>query len=41
MKYDIGISLHTMIEEVPMRFEVVYGDEGTNIWLMVNQPFDF
>jgi hypothetical protein len=24
-----------------MRLEVASGDEGTNVWLMVNQPFDF
>lgn len=41
MKYDIGVSLRAMIEEVPMRFDVAYGEEGTNIWLMVNHPFDF
>lgn len=41
MKYDVGISLRTMIEDVPMRLEVAYGDEGTNVWFMVNQPFDF
>lgn len=41
MKYDVGISLRAMVEEVPIRLEVALGDEGTNLWLMINQPFDF
>lgn len=41
MKYDAGISLRAMVGELPIRFDVAYGSEGTNIWLMVNQPFDF
>lgn len=41
MKYDVGISLRAMVAQVPVRLDVAYGDEGTNIWLMVYQPFDF
>ncbi|MFC2073582.1 BamA/TamA family outer membrane protein, partial [Campylobacterota bacterium] len=41
MKYDIGVSLRAMIEGIPVRLEVATGDEGANVWLMVNQPFDF
>ncbi len=41
MKYDVGISLRAMVEELPVRLDVAYGDEGTNLWVMVQQPFDF
>jgi len=41
MKYDVGVSLRAMVGELPIRFDVAYGSEGTNMWLMVNQPFDF
>ena len=41
MKYDVGISLRAMAAQVPVRVDVAYGDEGTNFWVMVYQPFDF
>ena len=41
MKVDVGISLRALVAELPIRFDVAYGTEGTNMWLMVNQPFDF
>jgi len=41
MKYDAGVSLRAMVVKLPIRFDVAYGSEGTNMWLMVNQPFDF
>ncbi len=41
MKYDVGISLRAMAAQLPVRFDIAYGDEGTNFWLMVYQPFDF
>jgi len=41
MKYDVGISLRALVAKLPVRFDVAYGDEGTNVWLMINQPFDF
>jgi len=41
MKYDVGVSLRAMVVELPIRFDVAHGSEGTNMWLMVNQPFDF
>ena len=41
MKYDVGISLRAMAAEIPIRLDVAYGDEGTNFWVMVYQPFDF
>lgn len=41
MKYDAGISLRAMVEELPIRLDVARGEEGTYMWLMVQQPFDF
>ena len=41
LKYDIGISLRAMVAQLPIRFDVAYGDEGTNMWVMIQQPFDF
>jgi len=41
MKYDVGISLRALVAQLPVRFDVAYGEEGTNVWLMINQPFDF
>jgi len=41
MKYDVGLSLRTLVAQLPVRLDVAYGEEGGNIWLMVNQPFDF
>jgi hypothetical protein len=41
MKFDVGISLRAMAAQVPVRVDIAYGDEGTNFWVMVFQPFDF
>ena len=41
MKYDVGISLRTLAAQLPIRIDVAYGEEGANLWVMVNQPFDF
>lgn len=41
MKYDAGISLRALVSELPVRLDVAYGEEGTNLWLMVRHPFDF
>lgn len=41
MKYDVGISLRALVSELPVRLEVAYGEEGTYVWLMAQQPFDF
>ncbi len=41
MKYDVGLSLRALAAELPIRFDVAYGQEGWNMWVMVNQPFDF
>ena len=41
IKYDVGVSLRAMVVELPIRFDIAYGSEGTNMWFMFNQPFDF
>jgi len=41
MKYDAGISLRAFAAQVPVRLDFAYGDEGANMWVMVQQPFDF
>jgi len=41
LKYDVGLSLRALVEEIPVRVDVGYGEEGVNFWLMVYQPFDF
>jgi len=41
MKYDVGISLRAMAAQLPVRLDIAYSDEGTNMWVMVQQPFDF
>ena len=41
MKYDVGLSLRAMVSELPVRFDVAYGEEGTYMWLMLRHPFDF
>ncbi|MDQ7084139.1 MAG: BamA/TamA family outer membrane protein [Sulfurovum sp.] len=41
MKYDVGLSLRSMVSQLPIRLDIAYSEEGTNMWLMINQPFDF
>jgi len=41
MKYDVGVSLRTMISDSILRLDVAHGEEGTYIWLMESHPFDF
>jgi len=41
MQFDAGISLRAMAAQTPVRFDIAYGEEGTNFWIMVFQPFDF
>ncbi len=41
MKYDVGISLRAFAAQIPVRLDFAYGDEGSNIWVMIRQPFDF
>jgi len=41
MKFDVGLSLRAMAAGLPVRFDVAYGDEGVNMWVMIHHPFDF
>jgi len=41
IKFDAGISLRAMAAQLPVRFDIAYGNEGFNIWVMIRQPFDF
>ncbi len=41
LKYDVGLSLRALVEEIPVRVDVGYGEEGANMWVMIQQPFDF
>ena len=41
MKYDVGISLRAFAAQLPVRIDFAYGDEGGNMWVMIQQPFDF
>ncbi|MEA1954369.1 MAG: hypothetical protein U9O24_08265 [Campylobacterota bacterium] len=41
LKYDVGVSLRAMVAELPVRFDIAYGEEGSNMWVMIKQPFDF
>ena len=39
MKYDVGFSLRALAAKLPIRFDIAYGDEGTTMWVMIQQPF--
>ncbi|WP_028866150.1 BamA/TamA family outer membrane protein [Psychromonas aquimarina] len=39
MKYDVGFSLRALAANVPVRFDIAVGDEGTAMQVMINQPF--
>ena len=41
MKFDAGISLRAMAAHVPVRLDIAFSEESTNIWVMVFHPFDF
>lgn len=41
MKYDVGISFRAMAAQLPVRLDIAYSEEGTNMWVMIQQPFDF
>ena len=41
LKYDAGISLRAMVAQLPVRFDIAYGDEGANMWVMIQHPFDY
>ena len=39
MKYDVGFSLRALAAKVPLRFDMAFGEEGSSMWVMVQQPF--
>lgn len=39
MKYDAGFSIRALAAKVPVRFDMAFGEEGSSMWFMVNQPF--
>jgi hypothetical protein len=39
LNYDVGFSLRALAANVPVRFEMAFGDEGSAMWFMLNQPF--
>ncbi|MDF1883344.1 BamA/TamA family outer membrane protein [Sulfurimonas sp. SAG-AH-194-C21] len=39
LKYDIGFSIRALAANIPVRFEMAFGDEGSSMWVMVKQPF--
>ena len=39
MKGDIGFSLRALAAKVPVRFDVAWGEEGSNMWVFLKQPF--
>lgn len=39
MKYDAGFSLRALAAKIPVHFEIAWGEEGSAMWMMLNQPF--
>lgn len=39
MKYDVGFSFRALAAKLPIRFDMAFSEEGTNMWFMINQPF--
>ncbi|WP_022942865.1 BamA/TamA family outer membrane protein [Psychromonas hadalis] len=39
MKYDAGFSIRALAAKVPVRFEMAFGEEGSAMWFMIQQPF--
>ena len=39
MKYDVGFSIRALAAKLPVRFDMAFGEEGANMWVMVKQPF--
>jgi len=39
MKYDVGFSIRALAAKVPVRFEMAFGEEGSAMWFMLQQPF--
>ncbi|WP_243834597.1 BamA/TamA family outer membrane protein [Psychromonas algarum] len=39
MKYDVGFSVRALAAKTPVRFDMAWGEEGSSMWVMLNQPF--
>lgn len=39
MKYDVGFSIRALAASVPVRFDMAFGEEGSTMWVMIQQPF--
>jgi outer membrane protein assembly factor BamA len=39
MKGDVGFSLRALAAKVPVRFDMAWGSEGSNMWVFIGQPF--
>jgi hypothetical protein len=39
MKYDLGFSIRALAAKVPVRFEMAFGEEGSAMWFMLQQPY--
>ncbi|MEL0630673.1 BamA/TamA family outer membrane protein [Psychromonas aquatilis] len=38
-KYDVGFSVRALAAKTPVRFDIAWGEEGSSMWVMLNQPF--
>lgn len=39
LKFDAGFSVRALAAKIPVRFEAAWGEEGSAMWVMLNQPF--
>jgi hypothetical protein len=39
LKFDAGFSIRALAAKVPVRFDMAFGSEGANMWVMVKQTF--
>lgn len=39
IKTDIGFSIRALAAKVPVRFDMGFGSEGSNMWVFIGQPF--
>lgn len=39
MKADVGFSIRALAAKVPVRFDMAFGSEGSNMWVFIGQPF--
>ncbi len=39
LKWDVGMSLRALAANLPIRYDLAYGAEGLNMWVMINETF--